>query len=361
MSESPWENRRHDDRIAKDTDQAEMVAIRYGTCNFEAGTFDDRIADAMDDYEVPDPHPAGLARWATDDIKFESATSEIGLEVARRMNLLGPHYPFQKDGNRIIYVQSNTLVYEFCLAVSLARSLSEGDYSRLPIAFERLVRDALICYLGPGADGYRTGWPADIHETRPTRFKGVMNDLRQKTEEFIWAPQAGCPDDPDPQDVKDEGLDVVVWKAIPDNRGGKLFLLGQCACGDNYQTKQNDIDADFSRLKKWLNPLCWASPLRVFSTPRHIPNNHYFRDLNRTAGLTLDRIRLTLLAEQEIHREFIRLGAKDPLDGLIAIVITGFQAAQPTQMRPRKTKAVAPRSQSHETATAQNMNRKSVD
>lgn len=353
-----WETRRHDERIAKDADQAELIAIRYGSCNLEAGTFDDRIADALDDYEVPDPQ--GVTRWAKDDLKFESATSDIGLEVRRRSELLGILYPFKQEGNRIVHEPSTTLVYEFCLAVSLARSLSAGDYARLPVAFERLVRDVLICFLGPGSEGFRTGWPGDAHEDRPVRFRAVVEQLCELTGEFQWSPAPGMPPDPDHQHVKDEGLDVVVWKTIPDTRAGKLFLLGQCACGDDYQTKFHDIDQQLTKLSKWMNPVCWASPMRVFSTPRHIPNNVYFQEVNRSAGLTLDRVRLTLLAEKDEHREFIKARVKDPLAALIRIVVGGFEAAQQEPKQPRRRAAGGQRSQSHGTSGGQSKRRKTT-
>lgn len=322
-----WNNRRQDERVAKDADQAEMMAVKYGSCNLEAGTFDDRIADAMDDYEIRDPR-GEIPRWASEDMKFESATNDIALEVIRRCELLGNYYPFEISGNRLHYTRSDTLVYEFCLAVSLAQSLNEGDHARLPIAFERLVRDALICFLGPGAQGYRTGWPADAREERPVRFKAVIEKLREMTGEWHWSPHPDLGDDPSHQTTKDEGLDVVIWKQI-DRRGGKLFLLGQCACGGSFSTKFHDLDQQLTKLHRWINPISWVAPVRVFSTPRHIPNDAEFHQINKEAGLTLDRVRLTLLAEADSNRDFIKGNVKDSLAGLIGLVIADFPADPP--------------------------------
>jgi hypothetical protein len=322
--QNQWEGRRQDERTAKDADQAELVAVKFGSCNLEAGTYDDRVADAMDDYEVSDPKGA-LPRWANEDIQFESATGDIALEIQRRHRLLGTSYPFAVDGNRLLYNRSDTLVYEFCLAVSSAKSLNEGDFARLPVAFERLVRDVLICFLGPGAQGYRTGWPPDNLEPRPTKFKEVVAKLRELTGEWHWSPDVGLADDPSHLTTKDEGLDVVVWKQI-DSRGGKLFLLGQCACGGSYSTKFHDLDQHLTKLCKWVKPLSWAAPIRVFCIPRHIANDADFHQTNKEAGLTIDRARLTILAEQEAHRTFIKTNVKDPFPVLIGLVISGFQA-----------------------------------
>jgi hypothetical protein len=187
----------------------------------------------------------------------------------------------------------------------------------------------LVCYLGPGAQGYRTGWPPDKHEDRPVRFKEVIAKLRGLAGEWNWSPEPGLDDDPSHLTAKDEGLDVVVWKAL-DARGGKLFLLGQCACGNDYTTKYHDLDQHLTSIARWVKPVTWVAPVRVFGTPRHIPNDAEFHQVNKKAGLTVDRVRLTLLAEyDEKHRDFIRNNMKVPYAELIALVITDFPADQP--------------------------------
>jgi hypothetical protein len=187
-----------------------------------------------------------------------------------------------------------------------------------------------------------------------------MRHLNDLTGEFVWRPQYGLPEDPDPQHVKDEGLDCVVWKAV-ENRPGKLFLLAQCACGDDYAAKLHDIDSGFSKLSKWFDVMTWAFPLRVFCTPRHIPNDSYFGQLNREAGLTLDRSRIVLLAEAEDSRDYIIEQAREPYADLIRLVIPGFQAAPPARGRPRRKAAAGRRSQSPGTVAARNQRRKRRD
>lgn len=331
MPDHKWETRKHDDRIAKDADQAELVALRYGSCNLESGTYDDRVADAMDDYEVADPK--GVPRWATDDIKFDTAVSEISLEVQRRGKLLAKTYPFTLKGNQLHYRKSRTLVYEFCLAVSLAPSLKEGEYVQLPRAFEFMVRDILVRFLGDGSEGFRTGWPGDKYEPRPTKFRDLCTLLNKLTGEFFWNPDPGLPANPVHQDVKEEGVDVVIWKSLPDERAGKLFLLCQCACGDDWVAKFNDIDPMLNKLGRWMKPVCWAMPARVFTIPRHIPNDAFFAQVNKEGGLTFDRARLTLVAEDDRHHEMIASGVATLHGPLIKLVVKDFQAAEPATMQ----------------------------
>jgi hypothetical protein len=318
---SDWENRGPEFRAGVNADQAEIGAIRFGSCNVEAGIADERTADAMDDFEIIDPE--GVESWADADSRFDTATSEIGDEIRRREEMLGGSYPFRLEGNTLAYCQSNTLAYEFCLAVSQSPSLSEGSYKRFPPAFERLARDVVMCFLGPGAEGYRTGWPRDSFEDRPAKFRAVVNRLHELTDEWIWSPAPGRPQDPSHIDIKDGGLDFVVWKRIPDGRKGHLFLLGQCACGHDWTEKFYDIDVQLLT-ESWVRPLSVAQPLRVFTTPHHIPNRTQFADVNNAAGLTMDRARIVLLAEDEANQAAILKAVKDPLPGLISLVIPGF-------------------------------------
>jgi hypothetical protein len=77
---------------------------------------------------------------------------------------------------------------------------------------------------------------------------------------------------------------------------GQLFVLGQCSCGDDWTQKFSQVD--FKRLSKWIRPLTSCKAIRAFTLPRHIPNNPFFFDVNHQAGFTLDRARLTLVADE---------------------------------------------------------------
>jgi hypothetical protein len=156
------------------------------------------------------------------------------------------------------------------------------------------------------------------------RFKEVIAALHEMTGEWMWSPEYGMPNDPDPQTVKDEGLDLVVWKEVPDGRPGRMFLLGQCACGNDYTTKFGDIDERLHRLSKWVRPMPCVTPVRVFATPRHIPNDLDFRDVSKRAGFALDRARITLLAESDAGLEYIPQHAKESYADLIQLVFNGI-------------------------------------
>jgi hypothetical protein len=78
--------------------------------------------------------------------------------------------------------------------------------------------------------------------------------------------------------------------------------------------------------------------------PHHIPNGTYFEEVNRDAGLTLDRARIVMIAEQEMNRHAVIAGAQPPLAELVKLVVDNFDVAQPTPPPRRRKAAAAPRS-----------------
>jgi hypothetical protein len=120
-----------------------------------------------------------------------------------------------------------------------------------------------------------------------------MRKVNERTKEWIWRPQRDFGDDP--QTTGDEGIDFIVWKEMPDNRVGKLFILGQCACGDDWSTKFNDLN--LGKINKWFQPLCYAQPpVRAFTTPHHLSDMSLV-NAQTQAGIVFDRARLALIGE----------------------------------------------------------------
>lgn len=324
QSETRWENRRQDNRTADNADQTEFSAMSYGRATLDSGTFDDRIAEALDDFETTDP--IGAEEWSNSDLKIENAVGELGIELERRSKILGNAYPFTLSKGQIIYSGSKSLGYELCLAISQAPGLSSGEFKRLPVAFERLMLDLVLRFLGEGSVGRRTGWPPE--GDRPTEFKSLISELHIATSEWHWNPDHGLPDNPSHKHIKDVGLDFVAWKEVRDSRVGRLFVVGQCACGNDFETKLQDIDKGLVNLGQWIKPVCFASPVRAFCTPRHIPNDIDFASFNQKAGLTFDRTRITLLAEAFAAE--VREAATEDFVELIRLVVGDFKVVPET-------------------------------
>ena len=279
--------RRHQlQRLAGDADQTELDALRTGQAIFDQGLYDEVVADAMDDFRPDDT--ANISEWEQHDLQQDDAVGGLIEVIEQRETLLRTRYPFRRcSANALKYHPSETRVYEFCLLASTTAELDNRDLARI---FEHLATLLSRRYLGPEGCAEHIGWP---RENRP-RFRAGVEQIHQRSGEWSWRPEPGLPDDPLPRDAKDEGLDFVAWIHHLDGRPGHLFLLGQCACGDNWSNKLTELSIE--RLRRWFHPMCHVPATRAFCTPFHITDQRLI-EASKKAGIVFDRIRLTLLAE----------------------------------------------------------------
>ena len=319
--ETLYSERHAAQRSIHDADQTEYVAMIKGSAVFEQGIYDDRVAESLDDFE---PEISDIPYWQGEDLKYDVAAGKILEQIDRRNEILGKNYPFIIDNNSLIYNESKTKLYEFCLAVCMAKSITKNPFTCLPRTFEQLSCALIRHYLGIYGNSFHTGWPRKNGKAK--HFKKLIEQLRQEIQpvnnfglkEWRWAPERELPDDPDPKYVKDEGIDFIAWKQHNDLRGGDLYLLGQCACGGDWIDKFHDIH--INKLQKWFNPMCYIDPVKVFCTPFHI-NDSLIADASREAGLVFDRLRLVHIAEHA-GIDALKSSVEEDLNSLINLVIT---------------------------------------
>jgi hypothetical protein len=292
-NEVDWLSKRTDFNTSVDADQSEFAALRFGSINIEEGLRDDRrlgvISDAL----------AGIKpRWLERSTELDERAGKIAEEVRRRVLLLGTAYPFSVSGNSLQYKASRNGIYEFCLSASVAESLSKKPFNQLPVAFERLCREISLILFGKRAVSLRTGWPRDKIDGLPIRAKLLFGKIEQLTGEWVWKPDPDLPDDPSPSYFKELGLDLLTWILMPDGRTGHFFVLGQCACGKrDWFDKRHEPDLKI--LRRWFKPMTIVDqPLKCLFVPFHVANASTLADVS-TAGITLDRARICLLAATE--------------------------------------------------------------
>lgn len=285
-----WSERTSLFKPATNADQTELEAVRFGSAPIDTGVQDDLIADEhhADDINADN-------NWEQEDFAIEEVSGKVATEIDRRATLSNGCYPFVRDGNTLRYIPSSTSAYEFCLVTSLQKNITKAPFNSLPITFELLSAEVAKFYLGEKAECLRTGWPSHGPD-RPVSFIELMRHIKKLTGEFEWQPRV--PVGPDEGDVgpKDEGMDYVAWKPFGDQRNGKIFLLGQCACGNDWVDKLDDLSKE--KLQQWVNPITWAEFLPAFSVPHHIPGHYIFSYVCTQAGVTFDRLRLAIISEQ---------------------------------------------------------------
>jgi hypothetical protein len=288
MVNDPYHRKNLEQRIINDADQTEYSAIIKESVLIDEGLYDDKVSGAMDDFDIND---SGMPHWQVQDLQYDTATGEVHKEIMRRADLLGDAYPFKIEKNQLLYNGGKSQFYEFCLAISRAPDITSGDNVNLPRYFERICALLVKLYLGHSSDCIHVGTPRD-RKIGSTFFE-AMKKIHLVTQEWVW--DAITDFGNAPQTTGDEGLDFIAWKDTPDKRKGKLFIIGQCACGDDWKNKFNDLT--LPKLKKWFHPLSYVDPpVRAFAVPHHLSEMNLTNAQNE-AGLVFDRARLSIIAE----------------------------------------------------------------
>ncbi len=121
-------------KLVHDADQVEFKSMQFGSAVVDAGSYDERIADANDDYTFQD----GIDRpqWQEEDLTLDSFVGGIHEEINRRIDLMGNSYPFKLNQNNLQYKGAGQGFYEFLLSICNTNDFS-GKYKYLPVLFER--------------------------------------------------------------------------------------------------------------------------------------------------------------------------------------------------------------------------------
>lgn len=280
-------NRNVEQKLSQDADEVEVEALRLGSATIDSGIADERIASALDDFQSD----SGEFEWMERDVANDNAVSGISAELIKRSEVLGDAYPFVIEGNQIYPKPGyELLTYKFCLLTSYAKDITTGPYTKLPRTFELVAKEYNQAHFGPFAKSFHTGWPRKPEE--PKKFQDLAEKLHEETREWFWHPQIGLSGE-DSYYIKDGGIDYITWLEMPDERCGKLFVLGQCACGKDWNTKFGDVSLE--TLSYWFNPISWVKPIKAFSTPYALVEGYLF-DASQQAGIVYDRLRLSKLA-----------------------------------------------------------------
>lgn len=289
ISSDPYYHRALFEKVANDTDQAELVALRSGETRTSSGISDDEIAETVSDvYGSPDTSEE--ADWQSIETSLDSASSHINAELKRRSKALGSLYPFALDGDIITYQHSESQLYEFLLCASLTNNLTQGSNRHFPRIFERIAAELSANFMGSNTKCCHIGWP-----NRRKRFKAAVMTAIEASGELKWDPDDGLPD-AGPRSG-DEGVDYILWKEFGCGRSiGQPFYFGQCACGNDWDTKLNDVSEKFF---KWFARLK-VKPGKLFAVPYVVPDM-VLKEVSRDAGIVMDRLRLVASMDKGPH------------------------------------------------------------
>lgn len=288
-----WDRRGVLFRASENADQTELSALLNGVAPVDSGIQDDVISD-----EHHADLPTHDYTWEAEEEALDFVTGPVIEEINRRAAISSDAYPFSINLSALKHKASKTNVYEFCLLTTLIDKRS-NTFREAAVLFEYISSEAVRLFLGGHAKSIRCGWPRQ--EPEPIPFKEMIAHINSACGELIWSPRIPIPEADAPSFVKDEGLDFVAWKCFQDKRLGQLFILGQCACGGDWEDKLADLSVE--RLNEYINPVSYVKFTPAFSVPRHVPGHYIIASLSAKVGLVLDRARISLLCERS-HDQF---------------------------------------------------------
>jgi hypothetical protein len=151
-----------------------------------------------------------------------------------------------------------------------------SDHTEQGDLFEALKKDSLE-KLFPGWTTHRTGWtpnnPVNLADAA-SRVATLLGELPGNLEQ--WANRR----------AHEEGLDIVFFRSLDDERVGVPVFLLQCASGSNWRHKLKSPD-----LETWTKLVDFAAkPKKAFSMPFALSDNREFSDLRQLTACFLTGI-----------------------------------------------------------------------
>ncbi len=238
-----------------------------------------------------------------DDARLEDLAVQIASEVGKRQYALEMAYPFSMstEGDALLLrpdtewnTGESTYVFSLILAHATKSEIVSGVVAPTDADLVR-ARDLFqIC--GTLAAAAHCEGPAFSFGFPRPDSSGFLDKVKQ-----IWAifgdgtPRGvALPDSPD--DVKDEGIDVVSWRPQRDQKPGTLYLLAQVASGNNWKSKSVKQSITLFH-DEWFTVVPAAPCQPAIMIPFFVDGGEMRRS-TRTHGIVIDRGRLPRLAGQ---------------------------------------------------------------
>lgn len=194
-------------------------------------------------------------------------------EIDNRKVAAGPGYPFQVDDQHIQLRGSSeagvsTYIFQLLLSYFGVRA-GKGSNVRPERDFEDISFHAAQSYFGRNdKDGsYLFAFP---RRTNEKSFASAIDKLSA-----LLGEGGGAKGVPPVKNQKDARLDIVVWHGFADRKPGQVIAFGQCAAGDHWRSKVNDLPDGGRWCQAWMRQPPAVPPLRMFFIPHSLSEEEW--------------------------------------------------------------------------------------
>jgi hypothetical protein len=253
-------------------DWLELLALQSGDKNASLG-------DLLSALQIP------LGREEAKTLTFE-----VMSEIEDRIKATGDAYPFSLLGSSVLQIKKDNLneyvAYIFCLLLSYFGWKPVKNTPINPrLLFEDLACIAAKQYLQGDVLQFGTG---RYNSSNVSTFGQLVTELCKKLGEGQGLGTKKT------LNKKDDHVDLVAWKDFKDGRESKLILFGQCATGENWDSKVNELNPD-AFCGNWMIKPMVSSLGRSFYVPHRISGELWTYHA-RNAGILFDRCRVAYWA-----------------------------------------------------------------
>lgn len=219
----------------------------------------------------------------------EVLIARVFTEIERRITATGDAYPFSRGGAAISRKGpiADYVPYVFCLVLSFFKWKAKAGVPHNPwLLFEELAYVAAGEYLNASDTSMLFGTSA---RKKKQSFRTAIGDLCVRLRE-------GKEFRDQKTSAKDDKLDLVVWKEFPDRGSSQIVMFGQCAAGEDWPKKVNELQPiPFS--DQWLAVPLVSPVIRSFYVPHRIDAEQW-EYYARRAGVLFDRCRIAHFAQK---------------------------------------------------------------
>lgn len=230
-------------------DYVELITLFSGQNYVSSADILDRLAD---EGIIKQVDRAELQADAND--ANERRITSIFRLIIERSLLFGDDYPFiLHDNNKIIIKEPANLSARNKIYIYLLLSSSLNVFTDFqPILtkeFEELCMYALKNYLPPHAVVKSFGKKSDYQGTAREKIKSLASDMKIRIEEDGF-------EEISLKGTQEKGLDIIGWIPFTDNIANYISVLGQCACGKDWDQKLHETSRYNNYMKfHRLNPV----------------------------------------------------------------------------------------------------------